>query len=129
METIPTSITPSPKKGGRPKKADKCTEQLAVMCTLIDRKKIEERARAVGVSVSEFLRNLALHSKIVSRPKALPKEVLVYQGELNHLGSNLNQLSKKNNSLFGLDEGERQVAMHLFEKINAVIDDIKSYLK
>ena len=48
------------KKGGRPKKAVTKNQQLAVMCTLSERKLIEEKAKTANMSKSEYLRTIGL---------------------------------------------------------------------
>ena len=48
------------KKGVRPRNAVCRDQQLAVMCTLIERKVIEHKAKDAGLSISEFLREVGL---------------------------------------------------------------------
>jgi hypothetical protein len=57
-------------KGVRPRKEVKRDEQLAVMCTLIERTIIEHKAKSVNLSVSEFLRTLALKGQVDCRKKS-----------------------------------------------------------
>jgi len=51
------------------------------------------------LTVSEYLRNLGLGSKIDRRQKVLPKEVLAFTGTMNHIAANLNQIAKKRNGI------------------------------
>ena len=83
--------------GGRPKKAVKRDQQLALMCNQVERNVIEFKAKAVNASVSEFLRSLALKGHIDRSVKSLPKEILLFTGTLNHLAANINQVAKKRN--------------------------------
>ena len=53
-------------KGGRPKKAVKKDQILAVKCSLFERKAIEARAKSVNLTVSEYLREMALTGKVVA---------------------------------------------------------------
>src|ERR1700761_5590220 len=85
-------------KGGRPKKAIKKDQILAVKCSLFERRAIEVRAKSVNLTISEYLREMALTGKIDIYDKALPKEVLAMSGTLNHMAANLNQIAKKRNS-------------------------------
>src|SRR5690349_18384634 len=62
-------------KGGRPKKAIRRDEQLAVMCTLVERKVIEYKAKISDVSVSEYLRTLGVKGQVGRKIKTLPKEI------------------------------------------------------
>jgi hypothetical protein len=80
--------------GGRPKKAVRRDQQLAVMCTRLERKVVQMKAGVAGLSVSEYLRTLALKGKVDARAKALPKEVLLFTATLNHLAANLNQVAR-----------------------------------
>ena len=76
-------------KGGRPQKAVKRDQLLGVKCTLGERKIIEHKTKAAALSVSEYLRALALSPHTVTRiTKVLPKEVLLFTGTLNHLAAN-----------------------------------------
>src|SRR2546430_9915142 len=84
-------------KGGRPKKDIRRDEQLAVMCTLVERKAIEYKAKAANVSVSEYLRTLGVKGQVDRKIKTVPKEVLQFNGTLNHMAANLNQVAKKRN--------------------------------
>ena len=55
------------KKGGRPTKAVKQKYLLGVKCNLVEKKFILQNAKAVGVSVSEFLRNVGLKRQAVRK--------------------------------------------------------------
>jgi hypothetical protein len=115
--------------GGRPKKAVRRDQQLAVMCTRLERKVVEMKAGVAGMSVSEFLRALALKGKVNARAKALPKEVLLFTATLNHLAANLNQVARWRNrgdTLTALERAELQV---LSGKVRQLALDIKSFLK
>ena len=116
-------------KGGRPTKAVKRAEQLAVMCTTIERMVIAHRAKTVNLTISEFLRNLGLNSKIDIQKKVLPKEVLLFTATLNHLAANLNQVAKKRNQNDELNAIERAELQHLSSNFKQLAVDIKNYLK
>jgi hypothetical protein len=94
-------------KGGRPKKAVKKDQLIAIKCSLFERRAIEARAKSANLSVSEYLREIALTGKIDRRERALPKEVLALTGTLNHMAANLNQIAKKRNSNEELNALER----------------------
>ncbi len=116
-------------KGGRPKKNIKRSEQLAVMCTLVERTVIERKAKNADVSISEFLRTLALKGQVDRQQKVLPKEVLQFTGTLNHIAANLNQIAKKRNSFDELNALERAELQHLSGQFKQLAKDIKNYLK
>lgn len=94
-------------RGGRPKKAVKRDQLMAIKCTLYERKIIEAKAKKSNLSVSEYLREIGLTAKIDYRNKALPKEILSFTGVLNHMAANLNQIAKKRNSNDELSPLER----------------------
>ena len=68
---------------------------------------LEQKAKIVGVSLSEYLRQTGLNGQAVSKIKAFPKEILHFTGTLNHLAANLNQLAKKRNGIDELNALER----------------------
>ncbi|GAA4445246.1 hypothetical protein GCM10023091_36620 [Ravibacter arvi] len=116
-------------KGGRPKKAIKRDQLMAVKCTLYERKIIEARAKSVNLSISEYLRETGLTGKIDSRNKALPKEVLNFTARLNHMGANLNQIAKKRNGTDELSPSERAELKVQSGRLKEIAVEIKSYLQ
>src|SRR4051812_12030657 len=102
-------------KGGRPKKTIRRDEQLAVMCTIIERKAIEHKAKLASISVSEFLRTLGLKGQVDRKIKVLPKEVLQMISSLNHMAANLNQVAKKKNRDEPFNDVERDEFMQLIK--------------
>lgn len=114
-------------KGGRPPKKSKRQEQLAVMCTLLERKIIKQRAQEVDLTVSEFLREAGMEGKIIK--KTFPKEILEFTGKLNHLAANINQIAKKRNRDDELNALERAKLKSLAEDIKNLTIEIKNYLK
>ena len=116
-------------KGGRPKKNIKRDEQLAVMCTFVERTVIENKARQANVSTSEYLRTLALKGQVDRIQKALPKEILQFTGTLNHLAANMNQAAKKRNGFDELNALERADLSFTCQQVKQLANDIKNYLK
>ncbi len=92
METVAVRIK---NKGGRPPKEVKHDNFIGVKCTLIEKTLLQEKAKTLGLTVSEYLRESGLKGQAVSKIKALPQEVLQLTGTLNHLAANLNQIAKK----------------------------------
>jgi hypothetical protein len=117
------------KKGGRPRKAITKNQQLAVMCTLAERKLIEEKAETANMSKSEYLRTIGLSGKIDIKIKVLPKEVLFFTATLNHLAANMNQIAHKRNCNDELTEVERAELNALSQQVKGLASDIKFYLK
>ena len=116
-------------KGGRPKKAVKKDQLLAVKCSLFERRAIEARAKSVHLSISEYLREIALTGKIDIREKALPKEVLEMTGTFNHIAANLNQIAKKRNSGEELNAFERAELKVLSGELKGRAAQIKTFLQ
>lgn len=116
-------------KGGRPKKENKRNQQLAVMCTIAERKIIEDKAKHGNISISQFLRELALQGQVDRKIKVLPKEVLLFTATLNHLAANLNQLAKKRNQHDELNAIERAGLVVLSTDIKKLAADIKNFLQ
>lgn len=116
-------------KGGRPKKAVKKDQLMAIKCTLYERKVIEARAKSANLSVSEYLREVGLTGKIDRRDKALPKEVLNLTAALNHMGANLNQIAKKRNGTDELSPLERAELKVQSGHLKEIALQIKSYLQ
>jgi hypothetical protein len=116
-------------KGGRPKKDVKRSEQLAVMCTLVERTIIEDKAKTANMSVSEFLRTLALKGQVDTRKKVLPKEVLHGIATINHVAANVNQIAKKRNSFDELNAMERAELQWIVGQLKQFVNDFKNFFK
>jgi len=116
-------------KGGRPAKAIKKDQVMAIKCSLYERKVIGAKAKSSGLSVSEYLRELGLNAKISRRNRALPKEVLMLMATLNHLAANLNQIAKKRNSMDELSPLERADLTVQSKHLKELAGQIKSYLQ
>ena len=125
METV----RPIKNKGGRPRKETRRDQQLAVMCSMTERKLIEAKARMANVSISEFLRTIAVNGQIGRRTKVLPKEVLLFTATLNHMAANMNQVAKKRNQHDELNERERSDLQMLSTHIKKLAEIIKNYLR
>lgn len=77
------------------------------MSTTIERFVIAHKAKSVNLTISEFLRTLALKGQVDPKIKTLPKEVSLFKAVLNHIAANINQIAKKRNSLDELNAIER----------------------
>jgi hypothetical protein len=128
-EDMDNEEKPTKHAGGRPKKFVRRDQQLAVMCNRVERMIIETKAEKANVSVSEFLRNLALGGQIGRNVKALPKEILLFTATLNHLAANMNQVAKKRNRDEELNAIERAELTVLSARIKRLATNIKTYLK
>ena len=116
-------------KGGRRKKDIKMDQLLSMKCTREDRRKIQDRAKSVNLSVSHFIRELALNGQIDRREIVFPGEVLQLIGTVNHAAANLNQIAKKRNGIEELNALERAELQIRSRELKQLAQDIKSYLK
>jgi hypothetical protein len=116
-------------KGGRPKKAIKKDQLLAIKCSLYERRAIEARAKSANLSTSEYLREIGLTGKIDRRDKALPREVLELTGTLNHMAANLNQIAKKRNGIEELNALERATLKVQSGELKGIAAQIKNFLQ
>lgn len=116
-------------RGGRPKKAVKRDQLMAIKCTLDERRLIEERAKTANLTVSEYLREIGLTGKIDIREKPFPKEILSLAGAMNHAAANLNQIAKKCNSGDGLNPLDRVNLVILLMEYKNLATRIKSFLQ
>ncbi|MBZ4190575.1 plasmid mobilization protein [Niabella beijingensis] len=122
--------TPNEKnKGGRPKKPVKRSYRLRVACTALELQIIETKAKQVQLTISEFLREAAFNSHIDTRQKTLPKEVLDFTGQLNHLAANVNSLAYKNNAAQAFNAFERTELRQLAAQLKELAEAIKNSLK
>ncbi|WP_394346402.1 plasmid mobilization protein [Pseudocnuella soli] len=99
------------------------------MCTLSERNLIETKAAAAMLSVSEFLRKMALAGKSQIREKVLPKEVLAYSATLNHVAANLDGIAKKRSGPDELNALERAELQFFSGQFRRLAKDIKTYLQ
>jgi len=117
----------SRKKGGRPIKAEKRNQLLSLKCTLRERDLIKKRADDVRLSISEYLRELALTGKIDMRMKALPAEILSITAVLNHMAANLNQIARKRNSNDELTVIERADLKVQSMRLKELAGEVRTY--
>src|SRR4051812_32338812 len=123
-----TNKLATPNKGGRPKKAVKQREFIGVKCSLVEKIVLRQKAKNVGLSLSEYLRETGLNGQAVSPIKAFPKELLQFTGTLNHLAANLNQIAKKRNQMDELNALERAEVNMLSAQVKQLAIDIKKLL-
>ena len=115
--------------GGRPKKAVKRDQLLGVKCTLLERTAIEQKAKSFALTVSDFLRTVALSNAGDPLPKkVLPREVLQLTGMFNHTAANINQLARRHNSGDAISLSDRERLLILEAEVKQVVQTIKLVL-
>ncbi len=127
-ETMQTNKN-TKKKGGRPKREAPRNLLLGVRCSSDEKKKIVANSRLLSLTVSEYLRELGLAYYIQPQYKILPKEVLLFNADLNHIGSNLNQIAKKRNGIDPLSDQDKAELLSLKDKLSQLVSFIKSYFE
>jgi len=116
-------------KGGRPQKAIKQNQFIGVRCSLSEKAILRQKAKAVQLTLSEFLRESGLHGQAVSKIKVLPREVLQLTTTLNHIAANMNQVAKKRNQHEQLSNAERGRLNLMVDELKTIAIDIKKYLQ
>jgi hypothetical protein len=128
-EIMEQKVNTNKKRGGRPKKEITKNRLLTVKCSQREREKIENRAKSVNLSLSQYMREIALTGRIDIRNIVFPKEVLQFTGSINHIAANLNQIAKKRNGIEELNAIERAELQIRSRELKQLSMDIKSYLK
>lgn len=109
----------------RPKKEQReaRTERLNLRFSPDEWGEIEAKARAAGLSATEFCRMAALGVRIeaapVDRAPASPAGV-AHVVALNRVGVNLNQIARSLNSGMGLEPRELETSLH---RVNQLLDN------
>jgi hypothetical protein len=116
-------------KGGRPKKTIKKDCCIGVWCTQDQKKLISAMAKVLNQGPGEYLRNLGLNRQGDLKIKALPKEILMVIGTLNHLSANINQLAKKRNAEYNLSNLDAARLAILATEVKELAVEMKNYLK
>lgn len=104
----------------RPKKkaSDKLTSRLPhIRCTGGDLTTIQEKAKRASMSVSDYVRHMALTGNVKVEEPIIDFETLT---QIKRIGVNLNQLTKVANSTGELPEELR----HVYWKVETVLDHI-----
>lgn len=89
---------------------------------------LKQKAKALGISLSEYLRETGLNGQVVSKIKAFPKEILHFSETLNYLAANLNQVAKKRNGIDELNALERAELNVLSGQVKQLAIDIKKLM-
>ena len=102
----------------RPQK-DEHTKRTAHLprtrCTLAERATIEAKAAQAGLSLSDYMRQMALHGRVIEREPLADKDFIF---ELKSQGRNFNQYQKRLNAL----------QLHAPEEVKRIITKIETLL-
>jgi hypothetical protein len=100
---------------------------LHCFCTAIERTYILSRARQSGLSLSAFMRRIALQG-FIEKDKALPSEVLAFMGQLQHMSGQLEVISRKRLDDEDLNAIDRAELAAVKATIEGLVKQIKNYL-
>ena len=108
-------------KGGRPRKlaGEKKNYKVTVKMSTLEYYALKGKAKKVGVSLSEFIRNSIMTTSVVQR---LTPETNAEIRKLSGMANNLNQITRKANAL-GYDH-IRTEYLFLADKIDRLINKI-----
>ncbi len=108
----------------RPKKQkqEKLDKVLPIRCTQTDYTTLRTRAEKAGLSLSSFVRDAALHSKIIVKQSAVDFSLIQ---ELKRSGNNLNQIAMHYNAtgFVAPPEFDRVISLH-DEILNKILNAI-----
>ena len=106
----------------RPKKSDTETRRhrLYIRVTDHDKKTIEARAATTGLTVSEYLRRMALNGQIELHES---KADFALVRALDRIGVNLNQITKKLNTTGQLQSHSHAATL---TRINVLLDELQN---
>ncbi|MEF8811578.1 MAG: plasmid mobilization relaxosome protein MobC [Bacteroidales bacterium] len=109
-------------KGGRPQKSEdeKKTKRFTVHLTDDEAEKIQEKARRMNLSVSQFLKESAHKTKLIEPDPSRVKLL----SELAKIGSNLNQIAKKINQSSSLSENEKEGLNQIYLKFKEIKESL-----
>lgn len=117
-------------KAGRPKKDLTRTHRLRVACDKNELLIIQNKAAQVQLTISEYLRRMGVESQIdIKQRRVLPKEVLLFTAQLNHLAANINSLSYKNNRGENFNQMEKEGLRLLSQQVQKLANDIKTFIR
>lgn len=98
--------------------ADKMSHTLpAVRCTASEKSLIQDRSKAAGLSISEYVRQMIFDGKVIVQESSFDFETAQ---QLRKLGVNLNQQTKKLNAT-GIMPNELK---RIWQKLETVLDQM-----
>ncbi len=102
-------------KGSTKPKHENRSEQLTFWVTPAERARISANAERAGVTMSAFIRSLALGKPMSPKPSVQASELI---RQLNRVGNNLNQLT--DNAQKNKIEGAQHIE-HVFKRVSAAL--------
>lgn len=97
----------------RKKETEKLSKVLPIRCTETDLSNLKEKARKSELSVSEFVRKIAINGKVIITESTAKFDMVL---ELKRSGNNLNQLTKRFNAT-GIEPAELRNALDAHERL------------
>lgn len=104
----------------RPIKAERRTELLRARCSPDEKRRVAEIAGAARLTLSDYMRTIALNQRIkVRQPPAVPVE-LIREG--NSIGVNINQIAYKLNATGRMVPDD---LTRTLERLNQWLDEVQ----
>jgi hypothetical protein len=100
---------------------------LHCFCTAIEQKYILSRARQSGLSLSAYMRRIALQG-FIDKDKALPSEVLTFLGQLQHMSVQLEVISRKRLDDEDLNAIDRAEPAAVKATVEGLVEQIRNFL-
>lgn len=95
---------------------EKKDKTLSIRLNAADLEKIQSNAAAFGLSVSDYVRAMAIYQSVIQIIDGA-----AVARELAHIGRNLNQITKNANYNHSIDSGQINAALQQWEKIRRII--------
>ena len=100
---------------------ERSDEQLPnIRVTVAERERVEEKAAAAGMTVTQYIRRAVLKTRIAPKRGSTDQALLV---ELNRVGTNLNQIARRVNAGRNLPSDFPDVLAEVSAAVKKVLSD------
>ena len=106
---------------GRPKSRQAPRTTMSIRVSERERREIEEKAAATGMTPSAYIRTMALDGGNVDTTSHEDRQKLMY--ELSTIGNNINQIARKANAGFATRE-ETTRALRMLDEVYGLLYEV-----
>ena len=106
---------------GRPKSRQAPRTTMSIRVSERERREIEEKAAATGMTPSAYIRTMALDGGNVDTTSHEDRQKLMY--ELSTIGNNINQIARKANAGFASRE-ETTRALRMLDEVYGLLYEV-----
>ena len=106
---------------GRPKSRQAPRTTMSIRVSERERREIEEKAAATGMTPSAYIRTMALDGGNVDMTSHEDRQKLMY--ELSTIGNNINQIARKANAGFATRE-ETTRALRMLDEVYGLLYEV-----